>query len=141
MRKSRLLAVPAALAAVTLMAGPALAHECYIVNRSDTGNEMAGAKSQAWYTVDLHDELASAVDQGEISGEQATCIAEKLTSDGVPLTFTILVGGARGSDGLLIGNNPNEWLVSDDKGVDHFFDKYGMDFFMAFEFCGAAFPG
>jgi hypothetical protein len=141
MRKSRLMAVPAALVAVTLTAGPALAHECYIVNRSDTGNEMAGAKSQAWYAVDLNDELALMAAGGDITSGQAACIADTLTSQGVPLTFTIMVKGARGTDGLLIGNNPNEWLVSDDKGVDHFFDKYGLAFFEAFDSCGAAFPG
>jgi hypothetical protein len=140
MRKSRLLAVPAALAAIALSAGPALAHECYIVNRSDQGNMMAGSKSQAWYTVDLNDELAMMVQNEEITAEQATCIAGTLTGNGVPLMFTIMVKGARGTDGLLIGNNPNEWLVSDGQGVDHFFDKYGYDFFMAFEGCGAVLP-
>jgi len=63
----------------------------------------------------------------------------KLGANGVPLQFTIHVKGANGSDGVLAGNNPNTWLMSNGKGVDHFFDVYGAGIGLSFATCGVPF--
>jgi hypothetical protein len=44
-----------------------------------------------------------------------------------------------GSDGVLADNNPNTWLMSNGRGVDHFFDVYGSAIGASFGACGLAF--
>ena len=135
----RLLALPAAAAALALAAGPAMAHECYIASRSWQGNLMAGTMSQAWFMVDLNVEFAAEVAAGQLTQDQATCLLGQLTANGVPLQFTIHVKGANGQDGVLADHNPNTWLVSNGKGVDHFFDVYGAQIGASFAACGVEF--
>ena len=61
--------------AIAMTAGSAIAHECYIANRSDKGNEAAGSHSQAWYTVDVSRDLfGSLVDENFWSQEHADCM-------------------------------------------------------------------
>jgi len=136
MRKRLFLAVPAAAAVLTLAAGPAMAHQCYIASRSWQGNLMAGTKSQAWFMVDLNQEFAH---DETLTPAQRTCLTTELTENGVPLQFTIHVKGANGSGGVLSDNNPNTWLVSNGKGVDHFFAVHGAALQTSFATCNVPF--
>ena len=43
--------------AATMISGTALAHECFVISRSDTGDIAAGGHSQAWATVGTLDDL------------------------------------------------------------------------------------
>ena len=100
---------------------------------------MAGTHSQAWFLVNLNEELASDVEAGNLTQDQASCILNELTASGVPLEFTIHVKGANGLDGVLAANNPNDWLMANGTGVDHFFDVYGGALFSSFDKCGVPF--
>ncbi len=55
------------------------------------------------------------------------------------MQFTIHVKGANGSGGVLAGNNPNTWLMSNGKGVDHFFDAYCAAIATSFATCDVPF--
>lgn len=125
--------------ALALTAQPAMAHECYIASRSWQGNLMAGTHSQAWFLVDLNQEFAAEVSAGQLTQAEADCLLTTLPSNGVPLQFTLHVKGAVGQDGVLADNNPNTWLVSNGKGVDHFFDVYGAQIAASFAACNVPF--
>ncbi|WP_430648021.1 hypothetical protein [Agromyces sp. GXS1127] len=127
-------------AAITLGSGmAAYAHDCYIPNRSAQGN--AGVShSKAWFTLYIPDALAGDVENGVITSEQAECIFELYTAGGGPEVVSIMGKGAVGQDGLIGASNPNEWLMSNGKGVDHFFDTFGGLIFGSYEECGASFP-
>ena len=43
--------------AATMITGTALAHECFVISRSDTGDLAAGGHSKAWATVGTLDDL------------------------------------------------------------------------------------
>jgi len=116
-----------------------MAHECYIASRPWRGNLMSGTNSQAWFMVDLNQEFAAEVDAGQITSADASCLITQLTANGVPLQFTVHVKGANGQDGVLADNNPNTSLVSNGKGVDHFFDVYGQAIGASFAACGVDF--
>ena len=62
-------------ALVILSATGASAHECYNASRSDKGNEMAGSKSQAWFTLVVSDAIQGDADAGLITQEQAASIS------------------------------------------------------------------
>lgn len=136
MRERLFMAVPAAVAALTLAAGPAMAHGCYIASRSWQGNLMSGTHSQARFMVDLNQEFAA---DPTLTPADVSCLTTELTKNGVPLQFTIHVKGANGSGGVLAGNNPNTWLMSNGKGVDHFFDVYGAAMATSFATCDLPF--
>ncbi len=65
---------------------------------------------------------------------------EAYSATGSPLTFTLKIKGANGSDGVLGAKNKNEWLHSDGKGIDHLFDAYGGAIIGSFESCGVTPP-
>jgi hypothetical protein len=140
-RTTRRLAAGAALAgALVLGSGAgAWAHECYNASRSDTGNEMAGSKSQAWFTLVVSDAIQGDVEAGLITQEQADCINEAYAESGAPASFTIHVKGANGQDGLVAGHNPNDGLMADGKGIDHALAAYGDVIFGGYAACGVEF--
>ncbi|GAA4375829.1 hypothetical protein [Agromyces bauzanensis] len=127
-------------AAISLGSGmAAYAHDCYVPNRSAQGN--AGvSNSQAWFTLYIPDALAGDVANGVITTEQADCIFDLYTQGGGPEVVSIMYKGAAGQGGLIGANNPNDWLMSNGTGVDHFFDTYGGLIFGSYEACGASFP-
>ena len=118
----------------------AWAHECFNASRSEQGNASAGSHSQAWVTVAIADLIAGDVAGGLYSEEDGACIYEAYSATGSPLTFTLMVKGARGSDGVIGAKNKNEWLHSDGKGIDHLFDAYGGAIIGSFEACGVTPP-
>jgi hypothetical protein len=127
-------------AAIVLGTGAtAFAHECINSSRSDKGNEKAGANSQAWFTIHVEEALAGDVADGLITGDQAACILEEYSATGSPMSFTIHVKGAVGQDGTIGSHNPNEELMSDGRGIDHFIDLYGAAIFGSYAACDAEF--
>jgi hypothetical protein len=107
----------------------AAAHECFVVNRSDTGNQHATGSGQ-WFTLTLTElyeetEFFGLPDLTPAQVDYATAFAESL---GVPSSFTIR------SDKLLL-ENASGWQkgdhATDGKGIDHFIDAYGDQLFAA----------
>ena len=118
-----------ALAIGVIPLATAAAHECYVVNRSDTGNAHATA-SGIWVTLTLHDlyettEQVGLPDLTEPQVDYATAMASSL---GVPDSFTIR------SDKTLL-ESASGWAkgdhAADGKGIDHFVDMYGDQLFAA----------
>ncbi|HZW42722.1 MAG TPA: hypothetical protein VFE99_10470 [Agromyces sp.] len=127
-------------AALVLGTGAAaFAHECYNPSRSDQGNASAGANSQAWFTLVVSDAIQGDADSGFITQEQADCIQDAYAATGAPASFTLMVKGAVGQDGVIADHNPNGFLATDGKGIDHAFDAYGEQIFGSYATCGVAF--
>jgi hypothetical protein len=140
-RTTRRLVVGAALAGgLVLGSGTAAwAHECYNASRSDQGNAMAGSHSQAWFTLVVSEAIQGDADLGLITQEQADCIMAAYAGSGAPSSFTFMVKGAHGQDGLIAGHNPNHGLMADGKGIDHAFMAYGDAIFGSYASCGVQF--
>jgi len=115
-------ALAATLALLIATAGAASAHECFVANRSDQGNTAVGAHSAAWQEVSLEFIVTAFLGQTQ---EVADCVVAAAPDAGVPTTF--LFGGkqARGSEGVIMENNPVDGLTSDGRGIDHAEDVYG----------------
>lgn len=120
-------ALTAALGLAT--ATGAAAHECYNASRSDKGNEMAGSKSQAWFTLHVSDIIAEEVAEDMYDAKTGECILGELEASGVPASFTIKFRA--GKDGLVGG--PNN---ADGHGIDHIFPAYGAEIMGSYAHCG-----
>ena len=117
---ARSLALALALTTVPLTA--VAAHECIVVNRSDTGNVHASGSGR-WVTVTLTEIYETTEDHGfpDLTAAQVTHAVELASSWGLPGSFTFR------SDTLI---PPGEaWAelghATDGKGIDHFFEAYG----------------
>ncbi len=117
----------AASSAVVLItgAGSALAHECFVANRSAQGNAAAGSHSAAWETVTLHTILTEFIG---LPSDLAACVEAKAPAAGLASSYVFGGKQARGQDGVIAENNPNfdlKGLASDGKGIDHGEDALG----------------
>ena len=111
--------VGATTATIALSAGAGYAHECYIVNQSETGAHNAGTKSQVWFELDL---IGSLVDEGLWTAEQGACVTEAADAAGVQYVVTVMGKVPVPHDGVLGSKNPHEAeKASDGKGIDEFF--------------------
>jgi hypothetical protein len=127
-------------AALALGSGAAAyAHECFNPNRSDQGDAKAGANSQAWFTLVVVDAIQGDVTNGFLTQAQADCVKEKYAATGAPSSFTVLVKGAVGQDGVIAAHNPNLAHAADGKGIDHIFPAYGEQIGGSYALCGVAF--
>ena len=117
------------------------AHDCFIASRSAQGDAMAGAHSQAWYTLVVNDAIDGDYQAGRITAAQDACIKAAYAATGAPASFTIHVKGANGSDGVIADKNPNTALFTNGKGVDHAFEAYGAQIFGSYAHCGVPFGG
>ena len=109
----RSLALALALAAIPLAS--VAAHECIVVNRSDSGNEHASGSGR-WFTLTL-DQLFS-----DLTEAQVDYAVNASMQAGVPSTFTFR------TDKTIAGEAPGFEATgkgTDGKGVDHFFEVYG----------------
>jgi hypothetical protein len=117
---ARSLVLALAVSAVPLAS--VAAHECIVVNRSDTGNQHA-AGSGKWVTVTLAQIYEETEQFGfpDLTSAQVSYAAGLASSWGVPDTFTFR------SDTLLPPSDAWDALghATDGKGIDHFFDVYG----------------
>lgn len=99
------------------------AHECIVVNRSDSGNLHATASGR-WISVTLTGIYQATEQFGfpDLTAAQVAYAVPLAQSMGVPDSFTFR------SD-KLIGANASGWEkgghATDGKGIDHFFDVYG----------------
>lgn len=127
-------------AALVLGSGAgAYAHECLNSSRSDQGNAKAGANSQAWFTLVVDSAIQGDVLAGTITQQQADCIKAAYAATGAPSSFTLMVKGAVGQDGVIAAHNPNSGLMGDGKGIDHLFAAYGAQIGGSYAACGAGF--
>jgi len=117
----------------------AYAHECYNPSRSDQGDAKAGANSQAWFTLVVADAIQGDANSGFITQEQADCITVEYAATGAPSSFTVMVKGAVGQDGVIAAHNPNLALATNGKGIDHAFAAYGEQIFGSYAACGVDF--
>ena len=109
--------------AIAVSATPALAHECFIANRSAQGNAAVSANSQAWFTITPEILFGEFIG---LTGDTLTCAVDAWKAD-PSLPPYIVVGGkqAQGSDGVIMGKNPNlATKAADGKGVDHAAEVY-----------------
>jgi hypothetical protein len=112
-----------ALAIAVVPLASAAAHECIVVNRSDTGNEHATGSGR-WVTVTLTQLYGETEDFGfpDLTPAQVDYAVALAGSLGVPERFTFR------SDKTLL-ENASGWAkgdhATDGKGIDHFFDVYG----------------
>lgn len=85
------------------------------------------------------DAIQGDADNGVITQEQADCITAAYAATGSPASFTLMVKGAVGQDGTIAAHNPNNWLATDGKGIDHAFAAYGDAIFGSYAACGVEF--
>jgi len=110
-----------------LMAGPgaALAHECFVANRSAQGNAAVSANSAAWTTI-TPEFLFSVIIP--LQGDAFTCAVTAWNAN-PDLPPYVVVGGkqAVGQGGVIAENNPNfaSGKASDGRGIDHAEEAYG----------------
>jgi hypothetical protein len=98
------------------------AHECIVVNRSDTGNAKAAENSDRWVQLNLTYLYERTANFGfpALTAAQVTYATDLAVSQGVPYTFTWR------SDKLIPqGNGFTHELATNGKGIDHFFEVYG----------------
>ena len=112
-----------ALAIAVVPLASAAAHECIVVNRSDTGNEHATGSGR-WVMVTLTQLYGETEDFGfpDLTPAQVDYAVALAGSLGVPDRFTFR------SDKTIL-ENARGWAkgdhATDGKGIDHFFDVYG----------------
>lgn len=127
-------------AALVLGSGAAAyAHECYNPSRSDKGDAAAASHSKAWDTIVFAEMVQQDVDDGFLTQEQADCVIEAYAETGAPASFTVKTKGAVGQGGTVAAHNPNTWLMTDGKGIDHVFAAYGDAIIGSFVGCGIEF--
>lgn len=117
----RSLALALTLAAIPLAS--VAAHECIVVNRSDTGDEHA-TNSSRWIKVTLEDLFSETENFGlpDLTEAQVDYAVAASLDAGVPASFTFR------SDKTIAGEAPGFEATgkdTDGKGVDHFFEVYG----------------
>jgi hypothetical protein len=119
----------AGLAGAIVAAGPAgaaLAHECFVANRSAQGDAAVSEHSAAWVTITPEVLFTEII---PLPAPVAACAIAAWKADAA-LPDYIVVGGkqAVGQDGVIAENNPNftaKGLASDGRGIDHAEDVYG----------------
>jgi hypothetical protein len=89
-------------AALALGSGAAAyAHECYNPSRSDQGDAKAGANSKAWVTLVVADAIQGDAAYGLITQQQAECVKAAYAATDAPSSFTVMVKGAVGQNGVI----------------------------------------
>ena len=114
----------AATAAIFISsAGSAFAHECFVANRSDQGDAAVAAHSRAWTSFTLDDVLRVFI--GITDEDVIACVKAGAPAAGVPDLFVVGDKQARGTDGVIMENNPNlADKATDGKGIDHAEEAY-----------------
>lgn len=105
-----------------LAAAPASAHECFVVNRSEKGNQGA-AHSENWAYLTLDDVFYSAPEilgAPPLTAEQQAWAVAEAEARGIPASFAINTRHM-----LPVGDGAGlEGKGSDGAGIDHFFSAY-----------------
>jgi hypothetical protein len=104
-----------------------------------TRDAKAGANSQAWFTLVVADAIQGDAGSGMITQQQADCIKAAYAATGSPSSFTVLVKGAVGQNGVIAAHNPHSEHAADGKGIDHLFPAYGQQILGSYAACGVQF--
>jgi hypothetical protein len=128
--KKRLSVVFAVLALSLAVAGSALAFDCIRVSSSLQGLKQS-TKSGNWLLFDLSSAagIQQTFAEEGFTDEQAACLSDAYKESGQPLYFALGIGVAGGENenaaagGVLAHNNPNDSLLGNGKGIDHFEDS------------------
>jgi hypothetical protein len=108
--------------AASVLSGTVLGHECFIVNRSDTGDLAAGSNSRVWATLgslgDLFGFVGEALGLPALSDGQLAWAVDAAEAAGLPAQLTIFIGPIT----IAEGTPAMEMHASDARGVDHIFD-------------------
>jgi hypothetical protein len=107
--------------AATMFTGTALAHECFVISRSDTGDIAAGANSQAWATVGTLDDLfvyiGGLLGLTPLSDAQLAWAVDAAQEAGLPSQLTLF-----GRLTIAEGTPAMVMHAADGHGIDHLFD-------------------
>jgi len=108
--------------AATMFTGTALAHECFVISRSDTGDIAAGGHSQVWATLGTLEDLFGFVGDflglPPLSDAQLAWAVDAAVEAGLPSQLTIFVG----KHTIAEGTPAMEMHAADGQGVDHIYD-------------------
>ena len=134
MRKKLVSLGLALVLALTTLTSTALAHECIVVNRSETGGINA-QNSGNWFYV--NSELLFRFVAGEVGGDTLTpnqlawAVAE-LEKAGAPTQFAIF------TKAVLLEGTPTDGTskMTDGKGIDHVFDYFPTIVAIYYQACG-----
>ena len=107
--------------AATMITGTALAHECFVISRSDTGDIAAGGHSQAWETVgtleDLFVFVGGLLGLPPLSDAQLAWAVDAAEEAGLPSQLTLF-----GRLTIAEGTPAMAMHSADGQGIDHLFD-------------------
>jgi hypothetical protein len=137
--RHRLLALLALMIAALALAGSAFAFDCIRVSSSLQGLQES-TRSGNWLLFNLSSAAAvqeTAASLGEtVTIEDAACVAGAYAESGLSPYFALGVGVA-GPNGVLAGQNKNESVLANLKGIDHLEDSpLGAALFGALAQCG-----
>ena len=145
--KSRLAAFGGVAVLVLVFAGSAFAFDCVRVSSSLQGLQQS-TKSGNWLLFDLGSvsgvqRTFESVVGAEVPADVAACVADEYEGYGVTPYFALGIGVAGGKNengggsGVLAGNNPNEELLANLRGIDHLEDSpVGAALFGSLAACG-----
>ena len=107
--------------AATMITGTALAHECFVISRSDTGDIAAGGHSHAWATLgtleDLFGFVGDFIGAPPLSDSQLAWAVDAAKEAGLPSQLTLFgrLTIAEGTPAMVMHS-------ADGQGIDHLFD-------------------
>jgi hypothetical protein len=124
--KRRLLAVLAVSICSLFAASSAYGHDCIRVSSSHQGLVSSTSHGGRWLLFDFSSVPATTQTLAtiEVSATQAqiACFVPAYAQTGQPQFFALGIGVA-GPNGVLAHNNPNDRVLSDGHGIDHFEDS------------------
>lgn len=121
------------------LSGSALAFDCIRVSSSLQGLQNS-TKSGNWALFDLSSGASAKQTLGDLGIDltvtEARCVSEHYLASGLRPYFALGIGVA-GINGVLAHNNPNDSVLGNLKGIDHFEDSpIGAALFGAAAACG-----
>jgi hypothetical protein len=131
--KRRFMAVLAVFAVTLTTTGAALAHDCMRVSSSMQGLQQSATKSGQWLYFDMTpggNGVAEIVNFFGLPSSSVDCFqraytAAQATTPTLPTYFALgngVAGGNTNGPGTLAWNNPNDRVLSNGTGIDHFDD-------------------
>ena len=121
--KLRLSAFAALLAVSLTLTGSALAFDCIRVSSSHQGLISSTSHGGRWLLFDFSSVSAAeqtlANIQVSATPAQVACFVSAYASTGEPQWFALGIGVA-GKNGVIAHNNPNDRVLGDGHGIDHF---------------------
>jgi hypothetical protein len=124
--KRRMLAVLAIAATSLFATTAAYGHDCIRVSSSHQGLVSSTSHGGRWLLFDFSSVSATTQTLATIevpaTAEQIACFVPAYAETGQPLFFALGIGVA-GPNGVLAHNNPNDRVLGDGHGIDHFDDS------------------